>query len=317
MNKWAEVSVHTTQEAVEAVANLLHEAGAGGVVIEDAQDLHRTVWHHHASDEEYLVELDPQDYPEEGVVVKAYFPVNSHLVETVDEIKLSLSNLRNLDIDLGRGTVTLTEMNEEDWAHAWKKYYKPVRISERITITPTWEAYTPQSENELVIKLDPGMAFGTGTHPTTMLCIRALERYVRPHDQVIDVGCGSGVLSIAAAKLGAGNVLALDIDELSVRVSKENVELNKVDKQVTVKQNNLLDNISQSSDMIVSNILAEVIVKCADQAYRLLKSRGFFIASGIIAVKEKMVKEALISQGFTIVETDNMDDWVAIVAQKV
>ncbi|GGK18440.1 ribosomal protein L11 methyltransferase [Caldalkalibacillus thermarum] len=316
MTKWAEVSVHTTQEAIEAVANILHEAGASGVVIEDAEDLKRLAWQKQAEAEQYLVELNPEDYPKEGVILKAYFPMNSFLGETIEEIKTALNNLLLHDINLGRGTVTMTEVYEEDWAHAWKKYYKPARISDKITITPTWEDYQPQTEEEQVIELDPGMAFGTGTHPTTILCIRALEKYVRQGDRVIDVGCGSGVLSIAAVKLGAGQVLALDIDELAVKVTRENVKLNGVANQVQVKQNNLLDHINQEADVIVANILAEVILRFVKEAYALLRHGGYFITSGIIFQKKEAVQEALVSHGFTIVETVFMEDWVAMIAKK-
>lgn len=317
VNTWAEVSVHTSHEAMEAVANILHEAGASGVVIEDALDLKEAVWQHHATEEEYLVELDPNDYPEDGIVVKAYFPVNAFLGETVDGIRAALSQLPPLGIDLGKGSVTLTEVHEEDWAHAWKKYYKPVRVSQRITIAPTWEAYMPQAEEEQVIRLDPGMAFGTGTHPTTILCIRALEKYLQPGMVVIDVGCGSGVLSIASVKLGAEKVLALDIDELAVKVCQENVEINRMGERITVRRNNLLDGINLEADLIVANILAEVIVRFIDQAHQRLKPGGFFLVSGIIPAKQTMVEERLRSQGFTIVETVNLEDWLAIVAQKV
>ncbi|MDQ0339615.1 ribosomal protein L11 methyltransferase [Caldalkalibacillus uzonensis] len=316
MTKWAEVSVHTTQEAIEAVANILHEAGASGVVIEDAEDLQRQAWQKQAEGEQYLVELNPEDYPEEGVILKAYFPMNSFLGETVEEIKTALNSLLLHDIKLGRGTITLTEVHEEDWAHAWKKYYKPVRISDKITITPTWEDYQPETEEEQVIELDPGMAFGTGTHPTTVLCIRALEKYLHHGDQVIDVGCGSGVLSIAAVKLGAEQVLALDIDELAVKVSRENVKVNGVASQVKVKQNNLLDHIDQVADIIVANILAEVILRFITDAYDRLRRGGYFITSGIISQKKQEVEEALVSHGFTIVETVFMEDWVAFIAKK-
>lgn len=314
---WAEVSVHTSHEAMEAVANILHEAGASGVVIEDALDLQETVWKHQASEEEYLMELDPNDYPEDGIVVKAYFPVNRYLGETVDGIKSALSQLPPLGIDVGKGSVTLTEVHEEDWANAWKKYYKPVRVSQTITIVPTWESYTPQREDEQVIRLDPGMAFGTGTHPTTILCIQALEKYLKPGMDVIDVGCGSGVLSIASVKLGAKRVLALDIDELAVKVCQENVAINGMNEKITVQRNNLLDGIQLEADLIVANILAEVIVRFSDQAFRQLRPGGIFIASGIISSKREMVEEGLRSHGFTLLETVNMDEWLAIVAQKV
>lgn len=315
MKKWTEISVLTTQEAIEPVANILHEAGASGVVIEDSQDLTKTDWQKHIGDI-YEYNLNPDDYPEEGVIIKAYLPVNSFLGETVEEIKTELNNLLMHDINLGRGTVTLTEVQEEDWAHAWKKYYKPVKISETITITPTWEDYTPASPNEKIIELDPGMAFGTGTHPTTILCIQAMEDYLPKGSNVIDVGTGSGVLSIAAMKLGAERVLALDIDDLAVKVARENTKVNGVSADVTVKQNNLLDHIEEEVDVIVSNILAEVIIRFVDDAYKLVKSGGYFITSGIISKKKDEVKEALTSQGFTVVETLLMEDWVAFISQK-
>lgn len=312
--KWSEISIHTTQEAIEPVANILHEAGANGVVIEDPEVLHRD----YSKTDQYgeLYELNPEDYPSEGVFVKGYLQVNSFLGETVEEVKVELNNLLLHNINLGLGTVTLTEIHEEDWAHAWKKYYKPVRISEKVTISPSWENYEPETESEIVIELDPGMAFGTGTHPTTVLCIQALEDVLHEGDQVIDVGCGSGVLSIAAAKLGAEHVLALDLDDVAVKVTKENCKVNRVTDQISVKQNNLLDHIDIEADLIVANILAEVILRFVDDAYCLLKLGGIFITSGIISSKKQEVKGALLSQGFTIVETLLMEDWVAFIAKK-
>lgn len=312
--KWSEISIHTTQEAIEPVANILHEAGASGVVIEDPEVLARDVDHQNEFGE--LYQLNPNDYPTEGVVVKGYLPVNSFLGETVEEIKTQLNNLLLHSINLGLGTVTLTEVHEEDWAHAWKKYYKPVKISDKITVSPSWEEYIPQDAQEIVIELDPGMAFGTGTHPTTVLCVQALEQVIKQGDEVIDVGCGSGVLSIAAAKLGASSVLALDLDHIAVKVTKENVKINKLSSQIDVKQNNLLDHVDAKPDLIVANILAEVILRFVDKAYHLVKQGGYFVTSGIITVKKQEVKEALISQGFSIEETLVMEDWVAFIAKK-
>lgn len=313
--KWSEISIHTSQEAVEAVANILHEAGASGVVIEDPEVLVRD-WEDKFGE---VYQLSPQDFPEDGVIVKAYLPINSFLQETVKEIKAAVNGLLLYDIDLGPGKVTLTEVREEEWATAWKKYYKPIHISDRITITPTWEDYEtpPEREAEIVIELDPGMAFGTGTHPTTVLCLQALENVVKPGDTVIDVGCGSGVLSIAAAKLGASRILALDLDDVAVSSTRINTKLNQVDHVVMPKQNNLLEGIDQQADVIVANILAEVIIRFVDDAARLLKPSGTFIASGIIATKAAEVKEALEKVGLHAMETIDMDDWVAMIAKKV
>ncbi|MDR9795813.1 50S ribosomal protein L11 methyltransferase [Aeribacillus pallidus] len=310
--KWSEISIHTTEEAVEPISNILHEAGAGGVVIEDPYDLIKE------REDQYgeIYQLDPEDYPDEGVIIKAYLPVNSFLGETVEGIKERINNLLLYDIDLGRNHITISEVNEEEWATAWKKYYRPVKVSKKFTIVPTWELYEPAHTDELIIELDPGMAFGTGTHPTTVLCIQALEKKVQKGNIVIDVGTGSGVLSIASALLGADKVIALDLDPVAVDNARLNVKLNKVQHLVQVKQNNLLDDINVKANVIVANILAEVILRFVRDAHERLENGGYFITSGIIQNKKHEVEQALIEAGFTIEETMTMEDWVAFIAKK-
>lgn len=311
--KWSEIKIHTTQEAIEPVSNILHEAGASGVVIEDPDDLFIkegvTLYGS-------IYELDPNDYPEEGVYIKAYLPMNSFLGETVEGIKQAINNLIKYDIDIGKNAVTITEVNEEEWSTAWKKYYKPVKITDKITIIPTWEEYEKTSDDEMIIELDPGMAFGTGTHPTTVLSIRALEQYVKKGDVVIDVGSGSGVLSITAAILGAKKVYAYDLDEIAVKSTRINVKLNHVQDRVDVKQNDLLKGVEHQADIIVSNILAEIILQFVEDAYKRLHSGGYFITSGIIKGKKDEVKDELTRVGFKIVDTKEMEDWYLFVAQK-
>lgn len=310
--KWSEISIHTTNEAIEPISNILHEAGASGVVIEDPFELIKE------REDQFgeIYELNPNDYPEEGVIIKAYLPVNSFLGETVEEIKESINNLILHNIDIGKNTVTISEVNEEEWSTAWKKYYHPVKISEKVTIVPTWEEYSPVHSDELIIELDPGMAFGTGTHPTTVMCIQALERTVGKGTKVIDVGTGSGVLSIAAALLGAEKVQALDLDAVAVNSARINVKLNKVHDRVTVAQNNLLAGLTEPVDVIVANILAEVILRFTDAAANLVKKDGYFITSGIILPKKQEVKDAMEKAGFEIVEVLQMEDWVAFISRK-
>ena len=312
MLKWSEISIHTTNEAVEPISNILHEAGASGVVIEDPLELVKE------REDQFgeIYQLNPQDYPEEGVIVKAYLPVNSFLGETVDEIKEAVNNLILFNIDIGKNSVSVSEVNEEEWATAWKKYYHPVKISERFTVVPTWEEYTPVSSDELIIELDPGMAFGTGTHPTTVMSIQGLERFVKSDDVVIDVGTGSGVLSIASAMLGAKKVTALDLDEVAVESAKMNIKLNKVHPVVDVFQNNLLEGIQVKADVIVANILAEVIVRFTDAAAQCLKPGGYFITAGIIQQKKDEVKESIESAGFQIEETVQLEDWISFIAKR-
>jgi ribosomal protein L11 methyltransferase len=310
--KWSEICIHTTNEAIEPISNILHETGASGVVIEDPMDL--VIEKEDKFGEIYA--LDENDYPEEGVYIKAYLPFNSFLGETVEEIKQAINNLITFDIDLGPNQVTLSEVNEEDWATAWKKYYKPVQISNKITITPTWEDYTPKSNEEIVIELDPGMAFGTGTHPTTVLSIQALEKVIKGNETVIDVGCGSGVLSITSALLGADEIYAYDLDEIAVKSTQLNAKVNKVNHLIKTKQNNLLSHVDMKVDIIVSNILAEIIIRFIDDAWENLKDGGYFITSGIIQAKKTLVLEKLEQQGFEILEINELEDWVSVIAKK-
>ncbi|MCJ8006883.1 50S ribosomal protein L11 methyltransferase [Lederbergia wuyishanensis] len=310
--KWTEISIHTTNEAIEPISNILHEAGASGVVIEDPSELtkEREDWFGE------IYDLNPGDYPEEGVIIKAYLPVNSFISETVDSIKQEITDLIKYDIDIGTNRVTTTEVKEEDWASAWKKYYHPVKISETFTIVPTWEDYERVNSDELIIELDPGMAFGTGTHPTTVMCIQALEKTVQKGQHIIDVGTGSGVLSIAAALLGAKNVLALDLDEVAVKSAKQNIEINNVSEQIEVRKGNLLEGIEDKADIVVANILADIIIRFTDDAATIVKQGGYFITSGIIQPKKLEVKEAIIAAGFDIEETLVMEDWVAFIAKR-
>ncbi|WP_085523319.1 50S ribosomal protein L11 methyltransferase [Tuberibacillus sp. Marseille-P3662] len=309
--KWSEICIHTTHEAVEPVSNILHEAGSSGVVIEDSEDLKRE-WPEGTGE---IYELNPDDYPEEGVNVKAYLQVNSFLGETVETIKASINNLLLYDIDVGPNEITLTEVREEDWATAWKKYYKPVKITDRITITPTWETYEAESQDDLIIELDPGMAFGTGTHPTTVLCIQALEKYLQPRDKMLDVGTGSGVLSIAAAKLGSDDILAVDLDDVAVKSAKQNIKGNKADDVVTVKQNNLVDHIKGPYDFIVGNLLADIVIRMSEGVASIIKPGGIMVTSGIIQNKKDQVIQALRHQQFTVIETMEQEDWVALVVK--
>ncbi len=262
-----------------------------------------------------IYELNPNDYPPEGVIIKAYLPETNDLQQMIAKIQRDIDKLVNFQIDVGKNRVTVSEVDEADWANEWKKYYHPVKVSESFTIVPTWEQYE-QGEDELIIELDPGMAFGTGTHPTTAMCIRALEKTVQLNDTVIDVGTGSGVLSIAAALKGAKKVTALDLDDVAVTAATQNVALNNVAHIVSVQQNDLLQGFSKKVDGIVANILAEVIVTLMEDAAKLIKQGGYFITSGIIQEKKDIVTEQLIASGFAIEQTISEKDWVTIIARQ-
>jgi len=308
---WTELSIHTTNEAIESISYLLQEMGIEGIVIEDPADLEKK----REAPFGEIYELNPDDFPKEGVRIKAYIPETEDLEELLNEVKQRINRLASFH-DLGKNLITVKDVREEDWETAWKKYYKPVHVTDNLTIKPIWETYEARSENEIIIEMDPGMAFGTGTHPTTALSIQALEKYLNNGSTVIDVGSGSGILSIAAAKLGANEVFAYDLDEVAVKSSKSNIAINHLTEKISVKQNNLLQGINMKADLIVSNILAEIIVQFVDDAWNNLKQDGIFITSGIIKEKEELVLEELEQQGFHVLERNELEDWVSIIARK-
>lgn len=322
--RWHEITIHTTEEAIEAITNFLHELGAGGVSIEESGTLNKPrdtslgQWY----------EMPLNNIPEGRAEIKGYFAEGSDVDGIFASVKASVNGLKEFDIDTGNPTFEIKLVDEEDWANAWKQYFKPLRISERLTIKPTWEDYTPSPE-EIILELDPGMAFGTGTHATTALCLRTIEKVVRPGDEVIDVGTGSGILSIAAAKLGAKHVLALDLDPVAVSSARENARLNGLEDQITVVLSDLLQALRSQEKgegdaigvtlpvrVVVANILAEIILLFVDDVYAALEKGGVYIASGIIKSKQQDVEQALAAAGFTVEERFEEQDWVALVARK-
>ncbi|WP_091013956.1 50S ribosomal protein L11 methyltransferase [Paenibacillus amylolyticus] len=318
---WHELTIHTTEEAVEMISNFLHEAGAGGVSIEESGTLNKK------RDTTYgeLYDVPLNDIPEGFAVIKGYFSEGTDMVELQSEVHPRIEELSEFGIDTGEVRYETRTVDENDWATAWKQYFKPVRVSERLTIKPTWEEYTPESPDEKIIELDPGMAFGTGTHPTTSLCLRTLETVIQGGEEVIDVGTGSGILAIGAIKLGAKHVLALDLDPVAVISARENVELNGLEQQITVKESDLLSVLGSQDPalgvqlpvkVVVANILAEIILLFVDDVYNALESGGTYIVSGIWKNKEQVVHDALVASGFEVSAIHRDEDWLAFVARK-
>lgn len=318
---WNEITIHTTEIAQEMISNFLHEAGAGGVAIEESgtQDKIRTTKY----GEWYEYPLN--DIPKGEAVIQGYFADTTDMDAVIAEIKPRIKELASYGIDAGKAEITVKQVDEESWATAWKQYFKPLRVSETLTIKPTWEEYTPESAAEKLIEIDPGMAFGTGTHPTTSLCLRTLEKYVQGGEEVIDVGTGSGILAIGAMKLGAKHVLALDLDPVAVSSARENSALNGLTNHITVYESDLLSildkqdgslGVTMPVQIVVANILAEVILLFINDVYEALQPGGLYIASGIWKNKEEVVLTALREAGFEIMDIQRDEDWLAIVSRK-
>lgn len=307
--EWAEVTVVTHNEAVEAVSAILYDAGAQGVAIEDPEDIIRAntkpgSWDY--IDESLLPKCNGE------VKVKGYFPNTEEIAEMVEHIKDAVNKLGEYGLEKGKGQITVNTVFESDWANAWKQYYKPFKLGKHIVIKPSWEDYNGEPE-DIIIEIDPGMAFGTGTHETTKMCVELLEKYAGPEKTVFDIGCGSGILSIAASKLGASHVTGIDIDNVAVEVSRENVKISGADN-VEIVNGNLLDSISGKADIITANIIADAIIDLSGIITRYLAAGGIFISSGIIKDRSNDVRIALINSGMRIQETIEMGEWVAFVS---
>ncbi|WP_374018616.1 50S ribosomal protein L11 methyltransferase [Paenibacillus thiaminolyticus] len=322
--RWHELTIHTREEAVEMISNFLHEAGAGGVSIEESGTLNKE--RDTTYGELYIAPLN--DIPEGEAKIQGYFAEGTDLAAIEGEVAGRIRELRTYGIDPGEAAMSWRSVHEDDWADAWKQYFKPTRITSKLTIKPSWESYTPTAE-EQVIELDPGMAFGTGTHPTTSLCLQALESVIQGGEDIIDVGTGSGILAIGACKLGARHVLAIDLDPVAVKSARENVAMNGLHDDITVREGDLLYMLKASGtdeapalgvtlpvQIVVANILAEVILLFVEDVFAALQPGGIYIASGIYKNKEEAVERELIRYGFLIDAKHREEDWVAFVATK-
>ena len=311
MENWIEITIHTTNEASEIVESILLDYGSTGVAIEDPTTLEENLH----DDFGTIVELSPTDYPEVGVVVKGYINELNFDDETFSRFKDELEQLGK-NINIGEFfKIETTTIKDSDWENSWKDYFNILNIGEKFVIVPTWREYE-NTDNKYIINIDPGMAFGTGGHETTSLCIKNLEKYVKPHDNVIDVGCGSGILSIAASYLTDGNLKAVDLDKLAVDVSRENFALNNLENRIEVEEASLLTKETKKYDVIVANILAHIIELMLEDAYKLLEDGGYFITSGIIKDKKDELLEKMLKQGFKLVEETSDNEWYSFVVTK-
>ncbi len=289
--------------AIDLIADIFYDFNLQGVITEDPDMAPEEGWGEDAADR-------PENHS-----VTGYFPVNGeteqkcHMVKEKLRLLYSQNNIKT--------KIVYNQINEEDWSESWKEFFWPEKISRNIVIKPTWREYHP-GWNEIVLEIDPGMAFGTGTHPTTSMCVNMIENFINPGSSFLDIGTGSGILMLAAAKLGAEKLAGVDTDEMAVEIAGKNLLLNKIDPDsFNLYHGNLADTIEDRFDMVASNILSEIILILLKDVRRVLTEDGIFICSGITEGNSDVITNKLKSAGFHIIEHVQQENWVAFASKNI
>lgn len=316
--KWIRICIDTTTEAVDFISEMLNELGVEGIEIEDNVPLTE------AETKGMFIDILPELAPDDGSAkVSCYLETDEDVEALMEKIKEGLEEI-SMFANIGTGQISLSETEDKDWINNWKQFFKPFCVDD-ILIKPTWEEVPEEHKDKMMIEIDPGTAFGTGSHETTRLCIRQIQKYLKKGDKVMDIGTGSGILSIAAMKLGASEVFATDVDEFAVEAAIENVAVNHIPaEKVTMITGDIIgdEEIQKTAgyecyDFAVANILAPVIIMLQGEIARHLKSGSYFITSGIINTKEEEVKAAFLANPeFELIETVYDNDWVSITVRK-
>ena len=313
--KWDKYTIDTTTEAEDFISMMLSENGIEGIEIEDNVPLTKE------ETGEMFIDFPPELPPDEGKSkVSFYLEAGEDHTETLKAVRIGLEQLRSM-VEIGSGDITSSQTEDIDWINNWKQFFQSFYIDD-ILIKPTWEPLKEEDKNKFLIEIDPGISFGTGKHETTQLCIRQIRKYLKEGERVLDVGCGSGILSIAALKLGAGSVVGTDVDGDCITSTHENMTVNHLaENSGEFYVGNLIDDkafqekIGTGYDLVVANILADII-PMAPALYQCAKEQGVLITSGIIDFKENEVKEALEQAGFEILEVNHQGEWVNVTARK-
>lgn len=314
--KWDKYTIKTTTQAEDSVCGMLMELGINSIEIEDNVPISQE------DKAKMYIDILPELPPDEGVgYVSFYLEAGQDSAWLMNRISDEIEKLREF-IEIGEGSIQFSQTEDSDWINNWKEFFKPFEI-DNIIIKPTWEK-VENPNHKLVIEIDPGTAFGTGQHETTQLCIEQLRKYINEKTRLLDVGCGSGILSIISLKLGAASAVGIDIDENAVLASKENMKVNEIENTKyailcgdLIKDENLQKRIGfEEYDVVVANILADIIIPLTPIVPQYLKKNGIYITSGIIKSKESDVVNAIHKAGLEVIEVSKQGDWVSIAAQK-
>ena len=318
--EWIEVFVATSQMGLEPVEGVLYQCGLNGLMIHDEADFAEFLENPNR-EWDYVADELVEEKQEQTTGITFFLRDNLYGREQLSQIKSALQSVKETEkeLDLGSLEVTMKNVAEEDWANNWKKYFKPFPVGDKIMIKPSWEELPAQTD-KIILKIDPGHIFGTGTHETTQLCMELIEKYVKKDDMVLDIGCGSGILSIASLLLDAKEADAVDIDPNAIQIAYENSDRNDIDRsRYHVKAGNILeDKELQASysgkkyDLVAANIVADVIIALTKQVPDYIKDGGIFLCSGIITERKEDVLEALKAANFAVVDIEEKTSWVAI-----
>lgn len=311
-----EIKIFTSSDGIEPVSSLLTMLGHEMFMIEDSSTVEELLEKKNSYDWDYVDEAVIAQKEEEPRIT-LYLEPDENAEAYIKAICSAVDMLREQDSErrFGRLCVESSYESDEEWKDKWKEYFKTSNITDNMIIKPTWEEYQP-AENEMVIEIDPGMAFGTGTHATTRMCVKLLEKYIdSENDRVLDLGCGSGILSIAAALLGSKHVYGVDIDPNAVTASTENVEMNNLSDVIEISYGDVIEGLGMKADIIAANLMADLIKMLSPDIAKHLEGRKIFISSGILEEKLDEVRESIIKSGFDILEVLHEDEWCAVAAR--
>ena len=315
---WAQINIFTTTEGVDAVSGSLMMLGITGFVIKDSKDFEEFL-NNKTGNWDYIDD-DLMGLKHCETTVTVYLAENEQGARTLEEIKEELKAIKQRDKDkkFGRLEYEVVNVRESDWANNWKKYFKPLSIGNKLLIKPSWENVEDAGDRK-ILEIDPASSFGTGQHNTTQLCLELLEKYLHNNDKILDIGCGSGILSIGGMLLGANNAVAVDIEEHAAVTALENAVKNNIstEKYITycgniIEDKSLVEKIGSGYDIICANIVADVLIAMKDIFRGFINENGILIMSGIISFRKDDVIEAITAQGFEVLEVHEKDDWVAI-----